>query len=216
MEQDYNTILLSTAYFAPVQYFTKFLLSGKIIIEVHETFPKQTYRNRCVIYGANGKQSLVIPVKKINGNRTKTADILIDYNTDWRKNHVRAIESAYKHSPFFEFYEDIIMPFYKIQEKRLVEFNMKLLNTLLQLLEIKVTVIMSERYFKTSNSFNDYRVSIHPKKQKQESDPYFIQKNYIQVFSDKHGFKENLSIIDLLFNEGPNARNILMHSIKEG
>ncbi len=214
--QTENKVFLSTAYLAPVQYYTKFLLYPEIIVDVHETYAKQSYRNRCIIFGANGPQSLIIPVTKVYGNHTKTKDIQIDYATEWRKNHLMAIVSAYKRSPFFEYYEDMIIPFYHHSYKFLVDFNLMIQEKIIHMLEIKAPVNKSESYCKPAETSADFRESIHPKKRKTLPDHHFSPIEYIQVFSEKHGFQKNLSILDLLCNEGPNALNILEKSIKKG
>lgn len=202
-----KTILLTTAYLAPIQYYSKLVNFDKIIIEAHENFTKQSYRNRCNIYGANGKMSLSIPVKK-DKPKTKTKDIRIDYDTNWRKLHWKSIESAYRSSPFFEFYQDDIRPFYDEKYKYLLDFNHEIQHIICEHLEIEPTISFSDEYKKkVDQSISDFRDKIHPKKE--IHDGQFNPLKYTQVFQDKYGFLPNLSIIDLLFNEGPNAINIL-------
>lgn len=200
-------VLLSTSYLAPIQYYTKLLNYKQVYIEIHDHFIKQTYRNRCKIYGANGLLQLSIPVKK-DQVKTKVKDILIDYDTNWQKMHWKSIESAYRSSPFFEFYEDDLKPFYTKKYKYLFDFNADIQKVILDLLEIVTNIKFTEDFIHADNhQFDDYREKIHPKKQVE--DPNFNIQKYNQVFTEKHGFIENLSIIDLLFNEGPNVVNIL-------
>ena len=202
-----NKVLLSTAYLAPVQYFTKLLKYNNISIEAHENFIKQTYRNRCNIYGANGILSLSIPVKK-DAHKIVIKDLLIDYSTNWRKLHWKSIESAYSSSPFFEYYADDFIPFYRKKYKYLLEFNHEIQEMIIGNLEIEVNINYTKEYqFANDLLIDDFREKIHPKKNISDKD-FKIQK-YNQVFIDKHGFIPNLSILDLLFNEGTNAINLL-------
>src|SRR6056297_2606480 len=196
-----NKVLLSTAYLPPLQYFSKLIKYDEIFIEAHENFIKQTYRNRCNIYGANGLLALSIPVKK-NNTKTKIKDITIDYDTNWRKMHWKSIESAYRSSAFFEFYADYLVPFYHKKYQFLIDFNQDLLKMLADQLEINMNIAYTEKYFFPEDTlFDDFRDIIHPKKKLE--DPNFKAVEYFQVFSEKHGFIPNLSIIDLLFNLGP-------------
>lgn len=202
-----NKVLLSTTYLGPIQYYSKLVKYNKVYIEINDHFVKQTYRNRCKIYGANGILQLSIPVKK-SAPKIKVKDLLIDYDTNWQKMHWKSIESAYRSSPFFEFYEDDFLPFYKTKYKFLLEFNSLLQNVILEHLDVNKNIQYTDEFLSAEGSdYEDYRDSIHPKKN--HLDPNFNCKQYNQVFIHKHGFKENLSIIDLLFNEGPNAINIL-------
>lgn len=214
LEPEVGTAVLSTAYLGPVQYFTKFILFDNIFIEQHETYLKQSYRNRCYIYGANGLLSLVIPVKKTGGNITKTKDILIDYDTNWRRIHWNSIVSAYASSPFFEFYEDDFREFYSGEKKYLLDLNQKLLELILNFLEIDCDINLTGEFRKIYNNETDYRNMLNPKKRLLRPDNKFNPCKYNQVFAINHGFIENLSIIDLLFNEGTNAGEILVKSIK--
>lgn len=208
-----DTVLLSTSYFGSVQYFTKFLLYPFRIIERFDHYTKQTYRNRCLILGANGVLPLSIPVHKGPLHKTYVKDIRIDYSKDWRKLHWKGIESAYMHSPFFEFYMDEIRTFLEKEHVFLLDLNSKILNYLLDTLEVDGSYSYTDK-FNDSEAVADFRDSIHPKKNP-EDDPRFLVRPYPQVFADRLGFKSNLSIIDLLFNEGPNARAVLEQSITQ-
>ena len=201
-----RTVLLSTAYLPNIQYFSKLLTHAEPIIEVWDTYQKQSYRNRAAIYGANGKQDLVIPVKKPHGNSTKTRDILLDYDMPWNQVHWKAISSAYKHSPFFEIFEPELAPVYFKKLKFLLDWNFLLLETIIQMTGTSVFRTTSTEYIKDPGRGTlDFRESIHPKERLQKPDPDFAPVPYFQVFSHKHGFIANLSFIDLLFNEGPQA-----------
>ena len=210
-----NTGLFSIAYLGPVRYFSKFLLHDSIVIEKHEHYSRQTYRNRCEIYGANGRISLSIPVKKGDEHKTLIKDVRIEYDKRWQKLHWKSIESAYRSSPFYEFYFDDLIRFYSKKEKFLFDFNYGILMTVLELVEMPVEIKFSEEFIPVQQSpSSDYRDTIHPKKNNQ-ADPLFHPAKYNQVFGDKHGFQDNLSILDLIFNEGPNTVEILKKCIKK-
>lgn len=204
--------ILSTAYLGPIQYYSKILKYNQVFIEVNENFIKQTYRNRCKIYGANGELSLSIPVKKTD-IKTKIKDLLIDYDTNWRKLHWKSIESAYRSSPFFEFYADDFLPFYNKKYKFLLDFNTEIQSMILDHLEIEFEMNFTKEYISYDKiDFPDFREKINPKMNIPDSEFEAIE--YTQVFAEKYGFIPNLSIIDLLFNEGPNAIGILNLSYK--
>jgi hypothetical protein len=209
-----DSVLLSTSYFGPIQYFTKFLLFPNRIIERFDHYTRQTYRNRCNIYGANGIITLSIPVMKGPRHGTYVKDIRIDYSKNWRKLHWKGIESAYRHSPFFEFYMDDIQNFLEKQYEFLLDLNLDILDYLLGALEITGSYSLTEEFIGNDERNNDFRETIHPRV-KHSEDPFFRAESYHQVFADRMGFKENLSIIDLMFNEGSNARLILEKSIRQ-
>jgi hypothetical protein len=208
-----DTALLSLTYLGPVQYFTKFLIHPVLVIERYDHYIKQTYRNRCNIMGANGILPLSIPVLKGPDHKTHVRDVRIDYHKKWQKLHWKSIESAYRHSPFFEFYMDEFSPFYESRYEFLLDFNDAQLKIVLRALDINASIRKSESFLDTAREgFSDYREAIHPKRDP-FSDPLFVPAPYQQVFAERFGFKANLSIIDLLFNEGPNARSVLEQSI---
>lgn len=205
-------IILSTSYFGPISYFAKFLLPENIWIEKHEHFIKQTYRNRCIIYGANGPVSLTIPVKRGSFHKIKIADLEIDYSKDWQINQWRAIESAYNSAPFFQYYSDDIKIFFESDTRLLFEHNMNIMETLLKLIHLQKNVLFTEQYLPDSESSIDYRMDLRPKNS--PKDPLFRIVPYFQVFDDRHGFLPDLSILDLLFNAGPETLEILKRSLK--
>jgi hypothetical protein len=213
---DENLILLPLTYLGPIQYYSKFLLEGRFVVEQYDSYVKQTYRNRCVILGANGPVILTIPIKKKRGQKNLVKDIIIDYDTDWRRLHWRGIISAYNSSPFFEFYRDRFEPFYLKKYSFLVDYCFTLTKDVLNLMIIDVDLILSDSYIfpKNKRIIHDFRELIHPKTDIKEDD-YFRSVTYQQVFSGKWGFIPNLSILDLLFNLGPEALVILKNSVKK-
>ena len=206
-------MLLSTAYLPPVQYISK-LTSGDVIIEKHENFQKQSYRNRCYIYGANGIQCLVIPVKKLHGAKTPITAVEIDYTSPWQKIHLKSIQSAYQTSPFYEYYADDFNALYDEMPGRLFDLNFRLLQYVMKQIGLKPDISFTETFEKMPSDLDDFRQSIHPKPRLNQPDENFIAAPYQQVFQERYGFLPNLSIIDLLFNEGPNTLQIIQLSMK--
>ena len=203
--------LLSTAYFAPVSYYSKLLSCGDsvVVIEKHENYIRQSYRNRCTIYAANGLQDLVVPVVKSDKPKIPITDVEISYDTFWQKLHLKAIESAYRRSPFYEYYIDDLTYFFNRRHNHLYEFNMQIMKTMCRLLKIPFNVQESSLYLKSTGAgIIDLRNGIHPKIQRNNI-AGFIPHGYNQVFAEKWGFKPDLSILDLLFNTGPEATKIL-------
>lgn len=208
-----TSVFLSTAYFPPIQYYCKLLEYDTVIIEAQEHYQKQSYRNRCRISGPNGIQALSIPVERGRSREIPIRDIKIDYSMPWQVNHLRSIKTAYRSAPYFEHYIDDISPIFNTQDKFLFDFNFKIIETLNQILAINQKLIVS-KVFENKPDADDYRNSIHPKKRMQKADTHFQPTNYMQVFMEKHGFIANLSILDLLMNEGPLSISIIKESIK--
>ena len=209
--QSTHTLLLSTACFGPASYFAAIAGAGEVLIEANETYPKQTWRNRYRIATANGLLDLTVPVVKVNGNHTKISEILISEHEDWQKLHWRAIESAYKHAPFFMYYEDAIKPFYEEKQSGLLEFNLAVTKTILKLIGFSVEQKLTESYdHKPGGNITDLRTTFSPKKE-----PAINFPRYLQVFEERHEFQPNLSILDLLFNLGPETGQYL-REVAEG
>ena len=204
-------ILLSSVYLAPVQYYTKLLqCKGNAYIEAYDSYTKQTYRNRCVIVDANGPLALTIPTEKTAEGKCLMRDIRISDHGNWRHRHWNALEAAYRHTPFFLYYEDDFRPFYEQKIESLYDFNMGLTRLVCQLIGIDTPLLPTTEY-EGASCLTDLRECIHPK-QAWEADKEFAPKEYYQVFKDKHGFIANMSIVDLLFNMGPESILILNES----
>ncbi len=196
--------ILPSAYLAPIQYYSKLKNCSDCIIEHFEHFPKQTYRSRCDIYSPNGLLTLSIPLVKRNHRQTMK-DLKISYEDNWRKIHWRSLESSYRRSPFFEYYEDDFHPFYHDKKfDYLIDLNEALQQKVLQLLKLKINYTFSSEYKKEYPEGNDFREIISPKVSL-DSDKKFTPTSYWQVFEPRHGFIPNLSIVDLLFNQGSKA-----------
>ena len=198
-----DNFLLSTAYLAPIEYYVVLANSERILLEQHEYYQKQSYRNRCRIATANGIMDLSIPVDSTG--KTPIRDLRISDHNNWQTHHWRSIETAYNSSPFFEYYADDFRPFFEKKWLFLWDFNLALFNKTLELLDIETKIELTEQYKpETSDNFLDLRAAIHPKKEIS-----LLLKPYYQVFETKFGFMPNMSIIDLLFNMANEAQLIL-------
>lgn len=202
-------VLLTTAYLPPISYIAGCLCSNKIIIERFETYPKQTFRNRCNIYGPNGLQKLSIPVVKVNGNHTQTKDIRIYENISWKRLHWRSVETAYNNSPFFLYYKDLFIKAFEKQFDFLIDLNTHLLITIFEILKKETEIGFTDHFIKSPEGFVD--IQAFSNKKKTSSNGTFP--HYTQVFSPIHGFLADLSIIDLIFNLGPEAKDFLVSEI---
>lgn len=193
-----QNILLPVFYLPPVSWFSEFLnAENEIIFEQFENFPKQTYRNRTNIYGANGKLSLIIPINH-NGSRI-LKDIEISYREDWQKLHWKSIKTAYQSSPYFEYYEDKLIKLYESRDKFLLDFNMKSIEIIQKILKTEKAYSLNNEYVKFPEEVN-FRERFSAKNPSEyEMDEYY------QTFSDKMGFLKDLSILDLICNKGPES-----------
>ena len=211
-------ILLSSAYLAPIQYFTKLVHYEQIFMEYCESYLKQSYRNRTVILTSNGLLHLSIPVADGPGAKGPIRDLKLSYAQPWQLMHWRGISSAYNNSPFFEYYADDLAPFYHEKKwKYLFDFNQEIQNCILKAINLKVAIALTNEYFpqgEVPDNMDDFRYSIHPKMAKQGADDHFIPTSYTQVFHEKWGFVPNLSILDLLFSEGPETMSHLRSCIR--
>ena len=195
--------LLSTTYFGPVQWYQKLYRYEEVEIEQWESFQKQTYRNRCLIATTQGVQALTVPVERNSQlsalNSQLIKDVRISDHGNWRHLHWNALVSAYGESPFFEYYQDDIRPFFEKRWEFLFDFNEEIRMKMCELLDIQPKVDYTKEF--TVNKIIDFREAINPKHP--QEDPDFEAKPYYQVYQQKHGFLANLSVLDLLFNMGP-------------
>ncbi|MDR2389325.1 MAG: WbqC family protein, partial [Tannerellaceae bacterium] len=196
-----RNVSLATAYLAPIQYYCKLFHFTGVCMETAENYPKQTYRNRCLIAGANGLLTLSVPIEKPNTQKCLTRDIRISNHGDWRRLHWNAITSSYNTSPFFAYYADDFRPFYEKKYRFLLDFNEHLRERICELLDMHPLVSYTESYI--AHRACDFREIIRPRRP--DEDVAFRPIPYYQVFGDKSGFLPNLSIIDLLFNMGPES-----------
>lgn len=241
------TTILSTTYCGPVQWYQKLYRSDLVLMECHETFQKQTYRNRCVIATTNGPQTLTVPVER--GTSPFIRDIRISNHGNWRHQHWHALMSAYNESPFFDYYQDDFRPFFEQQYNFLYDFNTEICQKVCELIDIQPNIRETTSYRSADNSLRfsgskvaslsgsedlitsqpestnlstcqlvcpepvegvnlsteiiDLRSAINPKHPDEDAD--FVARRYYQVYERKHGFLPNLSILDLLFNMGPES-----------
>lgn len=195
-------ILLSSAYLGPVSYYGALANCSEAQIEQCDHYHKQTYRNRCKIMTGNGVMELSVPVVK-SGNKTAVKDLKIAYVENWQQVHWRAIASAYNSSPFFEYYRDDFEPFYTKKTDYLIDFNMGLTEVVNQLVGIKTPIALTNDYQVSPESAIDLRETFFPKTPNESAKPYY------QVFDQKFGFVADLSILDLLFNMGPESILVL-------
>lgn len=206
-----QTVYLSTTYLGPVQQYCKLFQYESAVIETAENYIKQTYRNRCVIASTNGPLALSVPIIKPDTLKSETKDIRISDHGNWRHLHWNALVSAYNMSPFFEYYADDFHPFYEKKYDFLLDYNEALRELVCQLIDLTPNVSYSKEYQPTLP--NDFRESIRPKHNGTDTD--FGPVPYYQVFQEKHGFIPNLSIVDLLFNMGPESLLVLQNSISK-
>jgi len=209
-----SSTILSSAYFAPVQWYQKLNRYDEILIEAYDSFIKQTYRNRCLIATTNGVQALTVPVERMTDaipadgtvapGKCLMKDVRISDHGNWRHLHWNALQSAYGESPFFEFYADDIRPFFERRWTFLYDFNMEICAKMCELLDINPSIRPTDSYLPVDSGtllgVTDMRDAIRPKHPLPDND--FTPRRYYQVYERKHGFIPNLSILDLLFNMG--------------
>lgn len=208
------SVILSSAYLAPIQYYSKFLADDTVYIEQHENYQKQSYRNRCTILSANGVIPLSVPIVHSGALKCEIRDICIAEHGNWKHMHWNALVSAYNSTPFFEYYRDDFQPFYEKNFKYLFDFNESFRELICNLIGLDIANVKYTDEYKSDFTDSDFRNFIHPKKSWQ-SDEDFISIPYYQVFQERFGFTPNLSIVDLLFNMGNESLIVLNGSIKK-
>lgn len=195
-------VLLPLFYLPPISWFSVFLQhDAEVTLEQFENFPKQTYRNRTVIYGANGKLALIIPVLH-NGKKTIN-EIEVSQRENWQKLHWKSIKNAYQSSPYFEFYEDQLAQIFTFETQSLFQFNLNALQIIQKILKTEKAYSLNEEFKKTPAEV-DFRNKFSAKKESE-----FEMEEYYQTFSDKLGFEKDLSILDLICNKGPESLTYL-------
>ena len=197
-------ILIHPNYFPNIHQFTQIIKANNILFEVSDNYQKQTFRNRTYIYGANGKLGLFIPVIHTHNNRELFKDVKISYDSNWMDLHLKSLQSAYRSSPYFEYFEDDFIKLYSEKEKFLADFNIKCIRLISNLLDLDLDYKISGEYVEKTNDIIDLRDLSNARKEKKIDTP-----KYIQVFESKHGYINNLSILDLIFSEGPNSVSLI-------
>jgi hypothetical protein len=193
-------ILIHPNYFPNIHQFTQIIKANNILFEVSDNYQKQTFRNRTYIFGANGKLGLFIPVIHSHKNRELFKDVKISYESNWMDLHLKSLQSAYRSSPYFEYFEDDFIKLYSKKEKFLADFNIKCIKLISNLLDLDLDFKISNEYVEKTNDIIDLRDLSNARKEKKIETP-----KYIQVFESKHGYLNNLSILDLIFSEGTNS-----------
>ncbi len=198
-------ILIHPTYFPSISHFAAIVQAEKVTFEMEDNFQKQTNRNRTYIYSPNGIQLLNIPVKHSKTAHQKTKDIQIENDFDWQKQHFKSLEAAYRSSPFFEYFEDDLLPIFKKKHSFLMDSNLEVFDLITRCLRMKVEYSTTTEYFHEINSeeITDFRFLANGKKDHSQFE------SYTQVFDDKFGFINNLSVLDLVFNEGKFALDYL-------
>jgi len=210
-------VLLTSAFCAPVEYYAAIaaevtlsadrVIPSEVWLESQENYQKQSWRNRCTIYAANGPENISFPIVHRDGshNNIPITEVEVDYKTDWVTRAERAITSAYSTSAFFEYYKDELFEILESRPETLFELNRRILEYFLAMIGIPAVICCTEVYGAVPEGTSDLREAIHPKRENTILEDLGIKKPYYQVFSGKYGFKYGMSIMDLLFNEGPDA-----------
>jgi len=200
----HGRILISTAYLPPLDYFYLLINAGEILLEACENYIKKTYRNRCYILSAHGPHLLSVPVYEGSRHKVPVMEVRIDYSKRWQQVHLRAIVSSYRCSPYFEYFYEPLEKIINTKYEFLWDLNMELLISLLKMMKMKKKLKLTKEFDIPSEQPYDFRYRLEPGRN------LFEYKSYLQVFSANTGFVPNLSIIDLIFNQGPDAGSYLM------
>ena len=200
-------VILPSTYLGNVCYFSK-LGFGECVIDIHEHYVKQSYRTRADILTANGPLALSVQVVHAGG-KIPVKDVRLDYSKRWQHQHWVSLVSAYRSSPYFDHYADLFAPFYERRYEFLLDLNCELTLTLLRALGLPEELKLSESYIVPAPDDEDLRTSLSPKPQRRRPDSGFRAEPYCQVFSERFGFVPGLSVIDLLFCEGPDSGELL-------
>jgi hypothetical protein len=202
-----NNLLIHPTYFPSISHFVAISQADSITFEMEDNFQKQTNRNRMYIYSPNGIQLLNIPIKHSKEAHQRTKDVKLETAFDWQKQHFKSLEAAYRTSPFFEYFEDEIYPIFTKKHTFLMDLNLESMEVVAKCLKMKLEYNKTNEYFHEAKDINDLRILANGKKDTATFE------SYTQVFGDKHGFLNNLSILDLLFNEGRYALDYLKKQV---
>lgn len=196
-------ILIHPTYFPSISHYIAMVKAESVTFEMEDNFQKQTNRNRMYIYSPNGIQLLNVPVKHSKEKHQKFKDVRIENDFAWQKNHFKSLEAAYRTSPFFEYFEDDFRPLFEKKQEFILDLNLQIFELINSSLGIKIEVQKTTEFFHNSLNYDDFRSLVNGKKDVTQIE------EYTQVFNEKHGFINNLSILDLLFNEGRHAVDYL-------
>lgn len=205
----FKMILVQPTFFSPIIQYIGIANASHIYFEFEDNFQKQTYRNRCYIYTSNGKHLLNVPFQHTKGIKQQTKDVKIDYKDDWHIQHLKTLKTAYNSSPYFEFYIDDLLPIFKTKYKYLLDLNLKSHEFVMDALQLEIPSTKTLEYQKNPDCLDLRNLAEIKPVAKVDFNSYY------QIFNENHGFIENLSILDLIFMEGPNALNYLeSHSLQ--
>lgn len=198
-----KSILIHPSYFPSISHYIAMANADAVTLEMEDNFQKQTNRNRMYIYSPNGIQLLNIPIKHSKDAHQKIQDVKLETAFDWQKQHFKSLEAAYRTSPFFEYFEDDLMPIFTKKHNFLMDLNLQTMELVSKCLGMDFNPQKTTEYFHEVPDHEDFRYLINGKKDTTQLE------SYTQVFEEKHGFLNNLSILDLLFNEGRYAKDYL-------
>lgn len=204
-----NAAIIEAQVFPPVQFFSKYFVFDQIILDTSERFEKQSYRNRFQVLGANKVLDLIVPVHK-GKTRLTTSEVRVSYHHDWKREHLQAIKSAYGKSPFFDHYFPQIEALYQKPQDLLFNWALQSIKWAENAIGLESLAMVGENEHAT-----DLKGIMHPKERYQKPDPSFKATSYFQCFSHS-GFVANLSVLDLIFNEGPNSVEVVRNSVVRG
>ena len=196
-------VIIHPSYFPSISHFAVIAKADVVTFEMEDNFQKQTNRNRMYIYSPNGVQLLNVPVKHSKEAHQRTKDVKLETAFDWQKQHFKSLEAAYRTSPFFEYFEDDILPIFQKKHTFLMDLNLETMSIVSKCLRLDFDYTETDEYFHEVNDKTDFRNLINGKKDTSVFEPY------TQVFGEKHGYLNNLSILDILFNEGRYALEYL-------
>lgn len=198
-----SNIIIHPSYFPSISHFVAIAKADIVTFEMEDNFQKQTNRNRMYIYSPNGIQLLNVPIKHSRDKHQRIKEVKIENDFDWQKQHFKSLEAAYRTSPFFEYFEDDIVPIFQKKHTFLMDLNLETMSIVSKCLKLEFDYDETAEYFHEVNDKADFRNLINGKKDTSEFE------SYTQVFGDKHGYLNNLSVLDLLFNEGRYALDYL-------